>query len=232
MFYPFHQLLQIGGYIGGDSHPVEVWTCNIRLITVAPGDTTAPIGLSVPRAQAYLTDVVRPALNTWWGSSLYVSEAAKLQFVKVNSLDNNGHYAYPTTVEYFYPDPASGAGPSTNGHPFQVSRVVSWLTDVSRGKASKGRIFLPCATGAVDEETGLTSDGASIALASATFLDALNHTSDDEEALNTRPAVVSGLILDGSRQFNYITRVRVDNKLDIQRRRANELTPTSVFHDV
>lgn len=225
MGYPPHFLLQFGGSIGNPG--LEIWSCGIRMWI--DGDDVFAVD-----PDDYLATVASPALITWFESSATkISTSCFLQWSKFNEIDEDGHYANPSTNELIYGLTANPGGGGSSVLPWQSSVCLTWLTDArERGIASKGRIFMPLPTLSVNSNTGLfpTGDATSIATSTATFLNTLDIGGLGVGGTGVmRPGIVSrgkdlggGAWGDGARE--QINSVQVDNRIDIQRRRAEDLT--------
>ena len=217
MAYPTHFLLQFGGTIGTGSG--ETWSCGIRLKT-----QNAEPNLFNPGG-GYLTSIAVPALAAWMGrATSKINNNCKLVFAKCNEIGPDGKYTKPTTYEYFWPTPVAGASAGA-ALPYQCSVVLSWETSAaSRGPASKGRIYSPAPGVTMSGSTGLflPAEALGMAQSAATLLNSI----DDSVGVTgqIRPHIVSNV---GSGSANEINSVRVDNRVDIQRRRAAQLVAAS-----
>lgn len=212
VLYEPHYLLQFGGSIGTANE--EIWSCGIRLwSTNFDGfDETG-----------WFDGVGKTAPSDWMirpGSK--IGGHCKLRFVKFNFINSAGHYDDPgNTREWIYPTPVAGGGGPSN-LPWQSAVVLSWRTnDVSRGRASKGRIFSPAPSTTVTGTTGLfpTADALAMATSAALFLNTLDAGFGSGDTI--RPEIMSSV--DGS--HHQIDSVIVDTRMDVQRRRANAVTP-------
>lgn len=223
MVYPRHWLLQFGGHQGA---PEEIWSCGIRL---------APYGVwegSMDEEQ-YLDDTALPALEAWFESvNLKVNGSALLDWVKFNEIAPDGTYEDPseTHARFDLGFVGGAGGGAALYHPLQVAAVLTWTTDVMRGPANKGRIYLPrpawpvIASGDVQSTTTIPA-----AQTTAAFLNQLDVSLGPEPGPVLRPSVVSNK---GSGVARQITGVRIDSRLDVQRRRANKQDVTFVNEPV
>lgn len=221
MAYPEHYLMQFGGTLGTPAG--EIWSCGIRL--VLDGNPLADLDES-----DFMTEQCVPALAGWFGrATSKISSATRLAFVKFNLIDGEGLYVKEETTEYFWPVPLTGAG-GTSALPFQCSVALTWETDEkSRGLASKGRIYSPGPTVVTSNGLFSSTDALGMAQSAATLIAALEIEVDASTA-TTRPAIVSrgrktGEDTWGTGEWSKITSVSVDNRVDIQRRRGNQLVP-------
>lgn len=216
MPYPSHYLLQFGGPKGTPA--LEIWSCGIRMIPVGgdlePGETLD-----------YLEDVCSVALKDWFvRTTSQISTEAKLAFCKLNRIAPDGTYAEPLTVQHFYPSAWSGgvAGAGTAAVVPQASLCLTWHTDtVSRGLASRGRIYSPSPAVSPNIGTGLFPIGnaTTIATSAAQLISDLRGSG---EAGSMTPNIVSD---NGGGVAHRIDQVSVDNRVDIVRKRANQIIP-------
>lgn len=225
MGYPQHWLTQFGGSVGATNQ--EIWSCGIRMVV----QNGPPINSFDP-GEGYLTSIAVPALAAWMTRpTSKITPNCKLRWVKCNEIAEDGTYADQGTVnEYFWPTPVAGGGGSAF-LPFQATVVLSWETTVAdRGLASKGRIYSPQPAVSIDNG-GLFAAADALGMAtSASVL--LNSLDDSVGSGQIRPHIVSrgrqtspGVYGPGA--ANEINRVRVDNRIDTQRRRANQLVAAS-----
>lgn len=227
--YRPHALLSIGGPLGDPATSNETWSINIRVarysLATSDNEPMAVLQNSEDSTREFFNDTVIPAVTEWWsGSYSGIGNAAKLGFIKFNAIQSNGRYAYDAVNRYDGGNGASGAGGS--GMPFQVCRVLTFTTEVNRGRASKGRVFLPAPKGAVNQGTGLTTDNVSDSgvAGMAQLLQTLNET-NVTKADKWRCVVASGLATAPQQgAMHYIKSVYADNRFDVQRRRAAQLT--------
>ena len=209
MAYSDHFLLQFGGNVGTTSG--EIWSCGIRLWSDDYG------GLD---EMGYLTDVAAPALSAWFGRvDSRIGSYATLVYAKFNHIGPDGHYTEPVTNEHFYPTPIAGGATPTGGMPYQGCLVLSWRSNAAtRGPASKGRIYSPAPAVSLTTTSGLFTPAQ--ALSAATSAATLLNTLDVAIAGDVlRPQIMSAI----DEAHNQIDSVHVDNRIDIQRKRANSL---------
>jgi len=192
---------------GGSLYAVEQWVCRLNVTSSSTLMTDEEADTALPDLVTAVTAFVTS------GSSLLSTQTA-LEYVKFNRITPTGHYATPTLPRTQLVDPAAnGSGSATL--PPQVAVAVSLLTAISRGKAHRGRIFLPCLVGEVDSHgligtSGLTNLGP----AAHTLIAAIN------AALPT-PNAVSVLASTGESQ--HVTGLAIGKVYDTQRRRRRSL---------
>lgn len=214
MAYPSHYLLQFGG---PRSVPgTETWSCGIRMVAV--GSDPDPVA-----TLAYLTTVCVPALAGWFiRTGSRISSNTRLSFAKLNRIAPDGTYAEPSTVQYFWATmPSGGTNPASSAAMVpQASLAITWETaSVSRGLASKGRIYSPTPALQPDPATGLfpTSDAVLVATSAAQLI-------KDLKGAGGAGTMVPNIVSDGGAGVAHrIDRVSVDNRVDIIRKRASQI---------
>lgn len=218
MTFSPHTLVAFGGTVGSAPYQ-DVWQCGIRLVAhdYVVGGSGGPLN----DPASYLGAITSP-LNSWWSTPVTstanwgtLRNDAKLSWVKVNNIAPSGKYADPANVHtYTYASPASGNG--TPQMPPMITIAASFSTDRARGRASKGRIYLPLAPGWVSTPYIAPNDQANILAKVQALLHIFTSTSTTLDA-TPRPAVCSKL--DGS--VGIINGIRIGNVVDTQRRRKN-----------
>lgn len=207
-----HKLLTVFGTAYGG---VETWSFGVRFSTVTGID-------AVSQTQV---DACASATTTFWNTAgIYMPQSHSLTGLKLAPVGTDGKYP-PGEIAYIHdytPDP----GPTnTNLHPAQCTQVVTFLAEGQpRGRASRGRIYMPCPAAAINGADGTNGLGSALATAAATWLSALNDVADLGQA-----AIMSSL---GSGITAPITQTRGDNLPDTQRRRRRQLVSTSTTVDL
>jgi hypothetical protein len=220
MAYAPHYLLQFGGTIGTTAQ--EIWSCGIRMWS----DNFTGFD-----EVDYLENVAADALSDWIARpTTRIAEGTKLTFAKFNHVDASGHYDDGETHEHIYAGTGIAGGSSPGLLPFQCSVVVTWRTnDVSRGPGSKGRIYQPTPSGfSVSGNTGLfpVENALEIATSASDLLNTLDVGLIGGTVV--RPTIMSTI----DAAHHQIDTVTVDNRLDVQRRRANALVGAQALADV
>jgi len=207
-----HKLLTV---FGTAFNGVETWSFGVRFATVT----------GIPAvSQAQVDACVTPTQTFWNTAGIFMPSSHSLTGIKLAPIGTDGKYP-PGEIAYIAditPDP----GPTnTNQHPAQCTQVVTFLAEGQpRGRASRGRIYLPCPNAAVSSGTGGNSLGSALATAAATWLSALNDVADLGQA-----AIMSSL---GTGITAPITQTRGDDLPDTQRRRRRQLTSTTTTVDL
>lgn len=129
---------------------------------------------------------------------------------------------------YSYPGATVSGAVAAGTHPPQCALVVTLLSDRPRGKASKGRMYLPGFAGIITG-TG-KADAAQIGTIATnlkTFFDSFADDADvpDQLILAAKGTGVLGAL---NAQNDYVETIRVGDVVDTQRRRRNGLVETYV----
>lgn len=205
MTWPAHWLLRIEGqFRASQTLVLETWTNSIRFSGV--GTPTPPL--------EWLTTVAVPAIEAFYAQA-YIGNSVYVTAAKFNGIDPNGHYTNEDeTIGYWWEEGDMPRGSSTTQAEPQRALAVSWTTDATRGRASKGRIFLPGFITPVSADLLIATNVAqAIEQNAETFLEALN-------AGSYTASIVSGV---GAGTIRPITGVRVGRAVDTQRRRRRSL---------
>lgn len=211
---PFHRLVFIGTQMG-DAINTSVSIAGIGTSTIAPVNPT-------------LLSAVATICSDWWDDTGVngpeIVSQAKLTSIKLNLIGTDGKYMTPYTNEHIYPTPVSGGGP-TAFSPAQLASVVTFRTSAERGKASKGRMFLPACTG----YTVVQSDGRAtvaqaqrLATGTASLVIRLNQAYQNVANIST-PGVVTVMSNIGSGTDRVVIRVSAGRVPDTMRSRRNKL---------
>lgn len=212
-----HWLLQFGGALGDGEG--DIWSCGIRL---KEDGGIPPDGLD---PEQYLDDTAVPGLTDWFNDAgTAISLYARLNYAKCNAIGPDGLYSDPGEVHERFFTPVQGAS-SSGPYPYQMSVCYTWETDVtSRGPGSRGRIYVPMVTSPIDGATGLFT--SAVALQHATSAEKLINSLDASLGVvgggTIRPCIASNV---GDGALNEINTVSCDTRFDVQRRRANAMTP-------
>jgi hypothetical protein len=216
--YRPHLLLSFGGQFFG----TEQWTNNLRMILGDPATTLISESAMDTWAVENIEDVAAD-LAAWVGrTDSRISAAARLDWVKLNVIDEDGRYWSDTeTNRYDFPSGEQVSGATTETFP-QVSVVLSLLTDAARGRGSRGRIYPPTGAMAMDPDTGRISSANVTAMANSA-LTLLNDLANEPGVDLQSPRVVVASELGTPGPMRNVTSVAVGNVADTQRRRRNAL---------
>lgn len=206
MAYPIHYLCSFGGPLRGD----EIWNMNIRFIN--SGDITdAGQDACAAAAKTHIQAWGNAAGSGW-------SSMAALSYVKFNRIGGDGRYTDTGATHRVDFAPANMSA-TASAYPNQVSMVVSWMTQFARGPGSRGRVFLPVPYFTLSGSTNRWSSAnlTTAANAAAGFLNAMNTGLTAAASGDTEASVVSAI----DEKKGRITRVRIGDVPDTQRRRRN-----------
>jgi len=199
-----HWYLQWGGKLPGN----EQWSCGLRMAHVGEIDADndpAMLAAASAAVRAYHVN-----------GAAFISQAAKLSFVKLNLVGVDGHYVEDTTFEVVHAD-VPGGGPGSTPYPNQVALAVTLTTGFSRGPAHKGRFYLPLPGFVLGTDgTIAATNAAGLSTATDTFIAALN-------AMNSFSKVAVMSRKAGAPAHRLVTGNLVGRILDTQRRRRRSL---------
>jgi hypothetical protein len=172
-------------------------------------------------------DLIRDAWVTFFSHmNSYINTTYKFTQVKTALIDANGFTVDGSQV-YSYPTGTVSGNTGTNTLPPQCSLVATLLSDRPRGRASKGRMYLPGISAGIQSASGklFATDVDSIATNLKTFFDALTGAIDipDQLILAAKGVGVTPAL---TAQNDYVETIRVGDVVDTQRRRRNGLVET------
>lgn len=200
-----HLYLQWGGKLPGG----EEWSCGLRM--------AAKNAFTSLDAQGMLAGVTAAVQAYHTNANTCINPPAKLSFVKLNAVGEDGKYIEDVTFGSILADIAGGAAGTAINYPNQNALAVSLLTAVTRGPAHRGRFYLPLpkvsvgTDGLIDAATRDLIKGTS-----TTFLNALNAVNANYEvAVFSRKA--------GAPAHRPVTAMAVGRVIDTQRRRRRKL---------
>lgn len=213
MAYPSaHYLLSFGGGLPGG----EEWSTSLRFTGSDPGT------LLIEQALCEEYDAV---VVNWFTTYSELSDRNTHQWTKFNYIGTNGRYVYPFTALVDHGAGATGPYTETE-YPNQIAIVVTMHTALGRGRASKGRMFLPIPGAGINASTGIleSTDRNVITSGMVTFIEALN-------AVNALGfATVMSSLETGAQAL--ITGVSVGRVLDTMRSRRTSLEETRVVSPI
>lgn len=216
-----HVVIQWGGNLGLN----EIWSNRLRL-SMYTGGGVSPFA-NLAQANAWAADNLQDTADdvvAWFTDVRSAhNQYATLEYVKVNGVGSDGlQDAGGNTIEWV----PTGAAPTGSAAPwpFQVAMAVTLDTDVNRGLASKGRIYIPSGNLGVNND-GRVNDTTTndMAEAAAEFISNLNNQ-PGIDTQNPRVVIASrGNESQVNGPMRNVTSVRVGNVPDTQRRRRNQL---------
>jgi len=197
---------------------LEQWTCGFYLGKAA-ADAEDPNGWA---------ELVSTKWQTLWnggGSTMFASTYKTTQ-IKVSQMLPDGTTDLEAIDYYTYPSPIAGGGSAI--FPAQIALAITTTSQIQRGLASKGRMFLPGLTFGIDSATGKLTSGTMTAIGNTmkTFYDGLNVLGADDIILASHGHAVKtgGVITSYTGAVNAkVTGCRVGDVYDTQRRRRDDL---------
>jgi hypothetical protein len=211
--------------ISGDCYSgAEQWATGLQM-----GNQDADVTTIDPLAAQHVAD----AWKVYWQNNLYhFSNSFRTLQTKVALINTNG-----TTdtgqISYHTLSPVSVGGSSDNPMPAQITVAATMTSQLQRGIASKGRMYLPGFAHTIESATGKIPSARTAELVAGfkAFLDTLQadvylpervvlaskgHKTATLDA-NGQPVYVDGIQMT-------VTGCRIGNVFDTQRRRRNQLT--------
>jgi len=184
----------------------EQWSYSMAFVNkddATPGTPPATVPMSIVNAT-----------NIFFTSTGLISQNVSLDTIKLNQIGTDGKYTEADTVQYDFSPVTKGA--SSTGTAPQVALAITLDTGLRRGRASRGRFYLPTPGYQASPTGGLSNSQQNAVLASVTtYLTALNAA-----MVGYRLGVVSDL---GSGTQHYVTNARVGQVLDTIRSRRRSI---------
>jgi hypothetical protein len=187
----------------------ETWQFGVNC-RFGPGGEPTNAGL-----QAMADALVIPTNTFLTSSGPAMSSSARITAIKVALVDATGHYPAPSVpgiATFGVPTP----GPSGAGAIPQATIAVTLVSDVPRGRGSRGRFYLPPCMPAIQTDGRITAAAAdSIESAAKTWLNAIKGNVIVSEIL-----VMSGL---GAGTSGVVKSIGVGRVVDTMRSRRRNL---------
>lgn len=203
MAYPesFLRLVVLGTLYGNE---IFSWSLALRR-----SEFNLPVPDEVPQG---VIDAVTTFHTT---ANIGTSSQSHLTGIKLNLIGTDGRYASDgETVLHEFVPPVAGAG--TPGMPSQCALAVTLGTAATRGRASRGRFYLPRLAGSPQADGRLTpSNVENVAEAASLFIENLHAALP-----GYRVAVTSNI---GQGTIREVTHVEVGRVIDTIRTRRNSL---------
>lgn len=216
MVYPhnFYRLV-----IGGTIY-TETWNTSL---SYSPVDRDRAIDGSI-------LATVASAVSTWFSSATATAtkpiSTSKLTYIKLNRINPAGHYADPTAMTHIYPSPVAGGGTTTAQPAPQLATVVTLRTAFDRGRASRGRMYLPLCEGfvpALADGRVTAAEAIRVAGGVSSLINNVNaaFSSWGGGGDTGHVAVMSNV---GVGDFHFVTRVQAGRVIDTMRSRRSSLS--------
>lgn len=223
MTWPAHILLSYGGTMCSGK---EIWANNIRF---THGDSDLP--LDIDNLGSMIDDIKSDINDLFQDTRSKMLTDTKVTWIKFNPIGPDGRYVdKEQTIERRLTADQVIQG-SVQGPilPPQCTVAITLKTGVERGRASRGRIFVP--RPAVECSLDGTFSVQNANDMAAMYGEFFGNLGDwpGLDLTTLAPSVVSGL---GDGTKHKITHVEVGRVVDTQRRRRNALTEPRVNHDL
>jgi hypothetical protein len=173
-------------------------------------------------------DAILNAWRTFFTSTTsYVSSQYVTTQCKIAKINTDGHTDL-AKVFYGYPATALVGQQGTNTHPPQCTLALTLQSDRPRGLASKGRMYLPGISAAMQGDGKISAANRdSICLNMKTFFDTIAANADVPDTL-ILAAKGTGPFPEFTAQNDFVQTIKLGNVIDTQRRRRNGLVESYV----
>lgn len=207
-YVPHMRLIINGGLPGG-----EKWSCSFSLA----GNQDSSVNQSQQQMNDMLAQFLPDAVTWIQATGSKFSREVSLQRIDLRALDAEGR-----TIRLAQITPTSSTvGPSTTSMPNQCAVVLSQISGLP-GARGRGRAYLPClATGPDTGGRISAADRTSILTNARTMLIAAEAAYIANGGVQPGGLVVASGV--GAGQNNKVTRLRVGDVIDTQRRRRDAL---------
>lgn len=212
-----HKATLFGTMFGG----AEEWSTGFFLGQNGGGDEGAAptVAEATAIANAFSTFFVKTTVG--------ISDRFKFAGVKISTVSTDGTSDPALTQFYTLPTPVSGAQ-GVLCMPPQISLAATLQTLRTRGRGSKGRMYLPGISFSVDATGHIsTTDQTGINSALKIFLDSVNSAVDVPGVVVLNSAEVLGVPIKAP-EMARIASCKVGNVYDTQRRRRNQLSESYI----
>lgn len=221
MTYRPHYLFRVEGVFRDNTTDLETWSFGVRLAMFDNG-AAVNAGFDDVDEMTWLRDQAEPAVRTLFGANTLMLPTT-VTALKMNLINENGKYANEADTFALYESDLTAPIKGNTASRVEPQRTiaVTTTTDAIRGRAHRGRFYLPGFAINVANDLRITTVQAQgIADSAAAFLAALDRP-ENTKGWVLAPAVVSNIGVPG--QIRRITGVRVGRVVDTQRRRRFSL---------
>lgn len=199
----------------------EIWNTGFNVIASPNKDIDTSV----------LSDIAGIVADAWdsffavSGQGVGMSPSYETDLVKASHIGVDGKLVNNQVYEYFYEPPIKGGASQFRPAP-QLALVATLRSDVRKGPAALGRMYLPSPFATVQAD-GQVTESQRITMQNrfSQFLDTVNLALPTDMNLGLTSPVGDGV-------QSSITRFRIDSRIDTQRRRANHIPTTGDFIDV
>jgi hypothetical protein len=192
-------------------------------------NTSLSIDGDLPAVSSSLLTNIAGVVSSWWSST--GSNAPQflnvnyLTFIKLNRIGVDGKYADEDSMTHDYPTPIIGPSSGSNAVP-QLACVATLRTAAERGRANRGRMFLPPVTGFDQPSSDGRASAANalrVANGVSTLINSLRTAYVTQYGPGGQGAGVSVVSNIGAGTSRYVTYVEVGRVIDTTRSRRSSL---------
>lgn len=196
----------------------EIWNTGFNIIN------SPSINIDIPTLERYAS-IVASRWETFFGvigAGFRFPETHYTNSIKASHIGLNGYVVGNNVVEEFFEPPLRGQGFSPYP-PGQLAMVVTLRSQVRKGPGALGRMYIPSPIANVQEDGLVGSQFISdFSREFSKFINGVNQDLNDGELVGlTSPA--------GDGVQSAVTSFRIDNRIDTQRRRTNNLPASGAF---
>ena len=207
----------------GSMFGVEIWSTGLLLGVAGADVTEVPGGIAEELSEHWET--------FFTNANHAISNSYRYQQCKVALINTNGTTDVEN-IDYWTADSLVTGGQGGTPLPPQITLAATMTSELQRGLAAKGRMFLPGVSSGVDGSTGRLGAAFTNTLNTGfkNFLDAINADPDIPASVVLASKGHKTTTLDTNGQPVYengrqalVTGCRIGNVYDTQRRRRNDL---------
>lgn len=199
----------------------EIWNTGFNVIASPNKDIDTSV----------LSDIASIVADAWKsffavsGQGVGISSSYYTDVVKASHIGVDGKVVGNEVYEEFY-EPSIRGGQSSFKPAPQLALVVTLRSDIRKGPAALGRMYLPSPFSEVEANGEVTnSQRTTMQDRFSKFLDTVNLALPTDMNLGLTSPVGDGV-------QSSITRFRIDSRIDTQRRRANHIPTSGDFINV
>lgn len=199
----------------------EIWNTGFNVIT----SPNKPIDMGLLRSVAVIVAESWDSFFAVSGQGVGISDAYYTDVVKASHIGVDGKVVGNEVYEEFY-EPSIRGGQSNFKPAPQLALVATLRSDIRKGPAALGRMYLPSPFSEV-EANGEVRDSNRLTIQErfSKFLDGVNLELAADMGIGLASPAGEGV-------QSRVTRFRIDSRVDTQRRRANHIPTTGDFIDV
>jgi hypothetical protein len=192
-------------------------------------NTSLSIDGDLPAVSSSLLTLMASTVSSWWSSTganaPQFLNINYLTFIKLNRIGVDGKYQDEDSQTHDYPTPIIGPSSGGNAAP-QLACVATLRTAAERGRANRGRMFLPPVTGYdAGSSDGRASAANALRVANgvSTLINSIRAAYVTQYGPGGQQAGVSVVSNIGVGTSRYVTHVEVGRVIDTMRSRRSSL---------